>query len=72
MSAAALPTPSRAWRQRLLAAARVLRRIIGVPDYEAYVAHHTRTHPGTVPLDRDTFVRQCQEARYSRPGSRCC
>jgi uncharacterized short protein YbdD (DUF466 family) len=72
MSAVALRARVVAWHRAVQDAARVLRRIIGVPDYEAYVAHLARAHPEALPLDRDTFTRQCQEARYSRPGSRCC
>jgi uncharacterized short protein YbdD (DUF466 family) len=52
--------------------ARVVRRIVGVPDYEAYLRHARRAHPDAVPLTRDVYVRECLEARYSRPGSRCC
>ena len=69
MSAAAAAT---GWRARLAAAARVLQRIVGAPDYEAYLAHHAAHHPGAPPLARDEFVRRRQEERYSRPGSRCC
>lgn len=52
--------------------AAVLRRIIGVPDYGAYLAHMQRHHPGCVPLDPRTFERERMTDRYSRPGSRCC
>jgi uncharacterized short protein YbdD (DUF466 family) len=51
---------------------RVVHRIIGAPDYEGYLAHHAHCHAGAEPLSRDEFVRQRLEARYSRPGSRCC
>jgi uncharacterized short protein YbdD (DUF466 family) len=60
------------WRGRLAALARVLHRVLGAPDYDAYLAHHARTHPGTAPTPRDEFVRRRQEERYARPGSRCC
>ena len=53
-------------------AAAVVRALLGVPDYERYVAHVRRHHPGETPLPRAEFVRQRLEARYSRPGSRCC
>ena len=52
--------------------AAVLRAMIGVPDYERYVAHMRTAHPGAVPLAREQFWRACQEDRYSRPGNRCC
>ena len=51
---------------------RVLRAIIGAPDYERYLAHAAARHPDCQPLTRDEFARQRLESRYSRPGSRCC
>ena len=54
------------------AIARVVKFIIGVPDYERYVAHQREAHPGCAPLSRDAFMRERLEARYNRPGSRCC
>jgi uncharacterized short protein YbdD (DUF466 family) len=52
--------------------AAVLRRIIGVPDYEAYLAHVRAHHPGQEPLSERDFHREQLTAKYSRPGSRCC
>ena len=59
-------------RARLRSAARVLRVIVGAPDYDTYLAHMRATHPACTPLDRDDFARQRLESRYSKPGSRCC
>lgn len=53
-------------------AAMIVRRIVGVPDYETYLAHVTRCHPGTAPMSREEFERARLEDRYSRPGQRCC
>jgi len=64
-------TPAR-WRLRLAALARALHRILGAPDYDAYLAHHRRAHPGEPPLPRDEFARRRLEERHTRPGSRCC
>jgi uncharacterized short protein YbdD (DUF466 family) len=58
--------------QRLRDAARVLRRVLGAPDYEGYLAHLQLHHPESTPLTRDEFVRSRLEDRYSRPGARCC
>ena len=58
--------------RRLWLAARTLRAVIGVPDYERYVAHVRRCHPGREPMTREAFVRERLEARYSKPGARCC
>ena len=52
--------------------ARVVRRIIGVPDYDTYLAHVCAFHPGDEPLARDAFAREALARRYERPGSRCC
>ena len=51
---------------------RVIHAIIGAPDYERYVAHVRACHPDRVPMTREEFARERMEARYSRPGSRCC
>lgn len=53
-------------------AAAVVRRIIGVPDYERYVAHVQQCHPGTQPLTRQQFEESRLHDKYSRPGQRCC
>ena len=59
-------------RENVRAIARVIRQIIGVPDYERYVAHFRVAHPGWEPVTREAFMRERLEARYDRPGSRCC
>lgn len=50
----------------------LVRTLIGAPSYERYLAHVSVAHPDDIPLGRETFIRQRMEARYSRPGSRCC
>ncbi len=57
---------------RIQVAARTLRRIIGAPDYDAYLLHHARFHPGCATLTEREFIQQRLDDRYSRPGSRCC
>lgn len=61
-----------ATRLRLHRAADIIRRIIGVPDYDRYVAHLRACHPDRTPPTRDEFVRERLADRYSRPGARCC
>jgi uncharacterized short protein YbdD (DUF466 family) len=56
----------------LAAVARVLRRIIGAPDHELYLAHMRAHHPDCIPLTREAFARDALSRRYDRPGSRCC
>ena len=53
-------------------AASVLRRVIGAPDYERYLAHVARSHPDATPLSREEYARDALSRRYDRPGSRCC
>ena len=59
----------REWLQRVAA---TVRRIIGVPDYAAYVAHVRACHPDRVPLSEAEFVADRLRARYEQPGNRCC
>ena len=59
-------------RATIRRAAQVVRRVVGVPDYDTYVSHVQACHPGTVPLTRQEFERARLEDRYSRPGQRCC
>ncbi|MHB0949222.1 MAG: YbdD/YjiX family protein [Gemmatimonadaceae bacterium] len=49
-----------------------IRRMIGVPDYDVYVAHLRRAHPTVVPMPPEEFLRRRLDDRYSRPGARCC
>ncbi len=68
-------TLAQAWtstRDFSVRAAQIVRRIVGVPDYDTYLRHARQAHPDAVPLTREAYERECQEARYSRPGSRCC
>ena len=53
-------------------ALRVLRTVLGAPDYQRYREHMRRCHPGEVAISERDFVEQRLSARYERPGSRCC
>ena len=57
-----------AWR----AALQTARLAIGVPDYDAYVAHMRAQHPGEPPMTREAFCIERMHARYGRGRSRCC
>ena len=57
---------------RLRRGLRVVRTIIGAPDYDRYVQHMRDHHPECAVASRDEFMQQRLESRYSRPGSRCC
>ena len=52
--------------------AKVVRTIIGAPDYDRYLAHVRECHPGQAPMSRDEFAKSRLEARYNQPGNRCC
>ena len=70
MTPSDLTTPS--VRVRLRRALSVLRRIIGVPDYDTYLEHMRRRYPDCTPMDARTFERERLAAKYRNPGSRCC
>ena len=59
-------------RARLEKVLKVVRRIIGVPDYDGYVKYVCEHHPGATPLTRKEVERERMAAKYTRPGSRCC
>ena len=59
-------------REKIDRAACILRRVIGVPDYDIYLAHIREHHPEAKPLTREEFTNQRLHDKYSRPGSRCC
>jgi uncharacterized short protein YbdD (DUF466 family) len=49
--------------------------MVGVQDYETYVAHVARAHPGQAPMTYKEFFRERQAARYCDGGTggmRCC
>ena len=49
----------------------MIRAILGVPDYQRYLAHVQAAHPGEKPMSEKEFFRHRLEAR-AKPGSRCC
>ena len=48
------------------------RSVIGVPDYDAYVAHCRAHHPDRAPMPYAEFFAERQQARYRGTGGRCC
>lgn len=48
------------------------RLIVGVPDYDLYLAHMRRRHPERTPMTREAFFADRLQARYARGASRCC
>jgi uncharacterized short protein YbdD (DUF466 family) len=49
-----------------------MRLMVGIPAYDAYVAHMKKSHPDQPIMSYETFFRERQEARYGRKASRCC
>jgi uncharacterized short protein YbdD (DUF466 family) len=57
---------------RVARAARLLRKIAGMPDYAAHVEHLRSAHPDrVVPTERQYFEEYLQ-ARYGGTPTRCC
>ena len=51
------------------------RLMVGIPDYDTYVAHVTANHPDTPVMTYQEFFRERQEARYAVSKGRfrgCC
>jgi uncharacterized short protein YbdD (DUF466 family) len=59
-------------RATLKSTGEVIRRIIGVPDYDIYLRHFQECHAGGTPMTRAEFEKSRLEDKYSRPGQRCC
>ena len=49
-----------------------LRLMVGLPDYQAYVAHMAELHPDRPAMTYEEFFRERQEARYGGKVGRCC
>lgn len=50
-----------------------MRLMVGLPDYDTYVAHMQATHPDQPVMSYEVFFRERQEARYGgKGGGRCC
>lgn len=59
---------ARMWRALVAAT----RRMVGIPDYDAYVAHLKARHPERAIPTADAFFIERQEARYRAGAGRCC
>lgn len=49
-----------------------LRLMVGLPDYETYVAHMRETHLDREPMTYEAFFRERQNARYGSGAGKCC
>ena len=59
-------------REGLRRALRVLRQVVGAPDYERYLEHHGCCHAGTPPLGRREFYAEFVSVRFGSGPTRCC
>lgn len=49
------------------------RQVLGLPDYERYLAHSAQRHPDAPVLSRAAFCEREVERKYGgRGGMRCC
>jgi uncharacterized short protein YbdD (DUF466 family) len=53
-------------------AASIVRAVLGVPDYQRYLAHMRNAHPGDRIMSETEFRHTRMNDRYNRTGSRCC
>lgn len=67
-----LPPPEAAEQSLFARATALVRRIIGVPDYDIYCKHMAVSHPGQALLSEPEFVEERMRDKYSKPGQRCC
>ncbi len=51
-----------------------LDRLLGLPNYERYLAHMAQAHPDQAPLSRRAFYDEAQRSRYESGADRprCC
>ena len=60
------------WRDAASRAAETARLMVGLPDYERYLAHRRAHHPGEPAMSRAEFHRERTERRFGAGTSRCC
>ena len=73
-SAAGAPAADRAavLRLQLQRFLRVVRQVVGAPDYERYLEHHACHHAGSEPLDRRAYYAEFLSRRFGPGPTRCC
>ncbi len=57
----------------LRSAARVVRQVVGAPDYRRYLEHQAARHPGCAPLSEREYYAEFVSRRFGSAGpTRCC
>ncbi|MES2900621.1 MAG: YbdD/YjiX family protein [Pseudomonadota bacterium] len=49
-----------------------MRLMVGLPEYDTYLAHREATHPGEPVMTYAEFFKERQEARYGKGKGGCC
>jgi uncharacterized short protein YbdD (DUF466 family) len=49
-----------------------MRLMVGLPEYDTYVAHMENTHPGQPMMSYEEFFRERQQAKYGNGKSGGC
>ncbi len=47
-------------------------RVVGAPDYAAYLERHRAIHPEVAPMTESEFFRYAIDRKYAKAGPRCC
>lgn len=59
-------------RDRLKGVRRAYLQVVGIPDYESYLAHMAEHHPTERVQSRQEFCAQAIDRKYGKRGPRCC
>ena len=62
------PSVRERWSEFTSCVCQGARLMVGVPDYDTYVEHMRRTHPGAAVMTYPEFFRERQNARYGADG----
>ena len=49
-----------------------MRLMVGLPEYDTYLAHMEREHPDKPVMSYEEFFNERMRARYRGGGGRCC
>lgn len=49
-----------------------VKRIVGMPDYHAYLEHLRTCHPACPPPSEREYFEEYLKQRYAGGGTRCC
>ena len=69
---AAPDAPAGRLRHGMAALRQACRQIVGIPDYERYLAHMAEHHPGEPVLPREEYFARAIDRKYGSSGPRCC